>query len=66
MKGTKKCITYVFSRKDAKIKNHSYNSLPLEETITLHNVIIHIKSKINNNFMVQKSQCKFLVIMLII
>ena len=37
------CITHAFSQNYAKIKIDSYNSLPLEETLTLHNVIIHIK-----------------------
>ena len=42
-------ITYAFFRKDAKVKNDSYNSLPLEETLILHNVIVHIKSKFNKD-----------------
>ena len=42
-------ITYVFFRKYATVKNDSYNSLPLEETLILHNVIVHIKSKFNKD-----------------
>ena len=38
-------IIFFFSRDDAKIKTNSDNSLPLEETLTLHNVVMHIKSK---------------------
>ena len=39
----KSCITYVFSHNYAKIKVDSYDSLHLEKTLTLHNVIILIK-----------------------
>ena len=42
-------ITYVFPHNYAKIKVDPYNSLPLEETLTLHNVIIRIKSVINKD-----------------
>ena len=37
-----------FSHYYAKIKVNSYDSLSLEETLTLHNVIILIKSVLNN------------------
>ena len=47
--GLRSGITYVFSRDNAKIKNDFYNSLPPEETLTLHNVIMHIKSKTNKD-----------------
>ena len=42
-------ITHVFSYNFAKLKTHSYNSLPLEKTLTFHNVIIHIKSVCNED-----------------
>ena len=38
--GLKRGITHVFSYKYAKIKVDSDNDLPLEEILTLHNVII--------------------------
>ena len=41
--GVKSGITYVISRNYAKIKVDSYDSLPLEKTMTFHNVIILIK-----------------------
>ena len=45
-----KCgITYVFSRNYAKIKIDSDDGLSLEKTLSLHNVIIHIKSVLNKN-----------------
>ena len=37
-------ITYIISHNYAKIKVDSYNFLPLEKTMTFHNVIILIKS----------------------
>ena len=37
-------ITYIFSHHFAKIKGDSYDSLPIEKILTLHNVIILIKS----------------------
>ena len=42
-------ITYVFSHNYAKIKIDSYDSLPLEKALTLHNVIILIKSVLKKN-----------------
>ena len=36
--------TYVTSHNYAKIKVDSYDCLPLQKTMTFHNVIIHIKS----------------------
>ena len=42
-------ISYVFSHSYTKIKTDSYNSLPLQKTLTLHNVIIHIKSVLNKS-----------------
>ena len=40
-------ITYIFFHYFAKIKNDSYDSLSIEKTLTLYNVIIHIKSVLN-------------------
>ena len=40
--GLKSGITYVISHNYAKIKVDSCNSLPLEKTMTFHNVIILI------------------------
>ena len=42
-------ITYVFSLYYAEIKIDSYNSLPIEERFTLHNVVILIKSVLNKD-----------------
>ena len=42
-------ITYIFSHYFAKIKVDSYDSLPIEKRLTLHNVIIHIKSVLNKD-----------------
>ena len=42
-------ITYVFPHYDAKIKVGSYDSLPREKILTLHNVIILIKSVLNKD-----------------
>ena len=41
-------ITYIFSHYFAKIKVDSYDSLPIEKRLTLHNVI-HIKSVLNKD-----------------
>ena len=40
----KSSITYVIFHNYAKIKVEFYDSLPLENKLTLHNVIVHIKS----------------------
>ena len=45
----KSSITYIFSHYFAKIKVDSYDSLPIEKILTLHNVIIHIKSVLNKD-----------------
>ena len=45
----KSSITYTFSRYFAKKKVGSYNSLPAEKGLTLHNVIILIKSVLNKD-----------------
>ena len=45
----KSSITYIFSHYFAKTKVDSYNYLPIEKTLTLHNVIILIKSVLNEN-----------------
>ena len=42
-------IAYAFSHYYAKIKVDSYDSLPLEKTLTLHDVTIRIKSVVNKN-----------------
>ena len=42
-------ITYVISHNYARIKVDSYDYLTREKTLTLHNVIIHIKSVYNRN-----------------
>ena len=42
-------ITYVISHNYAKIKVDLYDLVPLEKTLTLHNVIIYIKSFFNKN-----------------
>ena len=47
--GVKGGMTYVISRDNARIKMDSYDSLPLEKTLTFHNVIIHIKSVYNKD-----------------
>ena len=43
--GIKYSISYNFPR----IRNDSYNSLPIEKILTFHNVIILIKSIVNEN-----------------
>ena len=45
----KSSITYIFSNYFAKIKVDSYDSLPIEKRLTLHNVIILIKSVLNKD-----------------
>ena len=42
-------ITYIFSHYFAKIKVDSYDSLPIEKTLTLYYVIILIKSVLNKD-----------------
>ena len=42
----KGCITYVFSHYYAKIKVYSYDSLPIKTILTLHHIIIPIKSAV--------------------
>ena len=48
-------IPYIFSHYFAKIKVGSYYSFPVEKTLTLHNVIIHIKSVLNK----EKNHCYY-------
>ena len=48
-------ITYVISHNYARIKIDSYDSLPLEKTLTLHNVTIFIKSVFNKD----RNNCYF-------
>ena len=43
-------FTYNFSHSFQKIKVDSYDSLPIEERLTLHNVIILIKSVLNKDY----------------
>ena len=40
-------VTYIFFHYFEKIKFDSYDSLPIEKTLTLQNVIIHNKSDLN-------------------
>ena len=47
--GLKSRLTYVFSYKYAKIKFKSDDGLPVEETLTLHNVLLLIKSLFYND-----------------
>ena len=47
--GVKSGITYFSSHNYARIKIHSYDSLPLEKTLSLHNVITLIKSVFNKD-----------------
>ena len=42
-------LNMFFSHNSAKIKMNSYDSLPLEKTLTLHNVIILINSVLNKD-----------------
>ena len=42
-------ITHIFSHYFAKMKVDSYDYLPIEKILTLHNVVIHIKSVINKD-----------------
>ena len=51
----KRSITCVFSYYYAKIKVDSYDSLPIEKILTLHNVIILIKLVLNKN----KNHCYY-------
>ena len=46
-----------FSHYIAKVKVDSYDSLPIEKILTLHNVTIHIKSVLNKD----KNHCYFKV-----
>ena len=41
--------TYIFSHYFAKIKADSSDSLPIGKILTLHNVIIHVKSVLNKD-----------------
>ena len=45
----KSSVTYIFSYYFAKIEVDYYDSLPTEKTLTLHNVIIVIKSVLNKD-----------------
>ena len=42
-------ITHIFSHYFAKFKVDSYDSLPIEKRLTLHNLIILIKSVLNKD-----------------
>ena len=42
-------IAYIFSHYFAEIKVDSYDTLPIEKGLILHNVIIHIKSALNKD-----------------
>ena len=52
-------ITYVFYYNYGKTKIDSYNSLPLEETLTLHNVIILIKDKNHCYYNILLKKCSY-------
>ena len=47
--GGKSSITYVFSHNYAKVKADSCDSLPLEKTLTFHDVVTLIKSVCNKD-----------------
>ena len=47
--GVKSGIAYVISNKYSKMKVNLYNSLPLEKTMTFHNIITLIKSAFNKD-----------------
>ena len=49
LKSLKTSITYIFSHYFSKIKVHSYDFLPTEKTLTLHNVVILIQSVLNKD-----------------
>ena len=51
----KSSITYIFSHYFAKSKVVSYDSFPIEKRLTLHNVIILIKSVLNKD----KNHCYY-------
>ena len=53
--GVKSSIKYVISHNYKKIKVDLYNSLPVEETLTLHNVTILTKSILNKD----KNNCYY-------
>ena len=42
-------IAFIFAHYFAKIRADSYDFLPIEKRLTLHNVIIHIKSVLSKN-----------------
>ena len=52
-------ITYVFSYNYAKTKIDSDDDLPLEKTLTLHNVVILIKSVFNKD---QNHYCYYIFV----
>ena len=45
----KSAITNCINHNFARIRTDSYNSLPIEKTLTFHNVIILIKTVANKN-----------------
>ena len=45
----KRGMTCIFSHYFTKIKVDSYDSLPIEKRLNLHNVIIHIQSVLNKD-----------------
>ena len=60
----KSSIVYIFSHYFAKIKVDSYDSLPIEKRLTLHNVIILIKSVLHNDknhyyYMIFLKKCSY-------
>ena len=49
VKSLKSGVTYIFSHYFAKIKVDSYDSLLVEKRLTLHNVVILIKTVLNKD-----------------
>ena len=49
VKSLKSGVTYIFSHYFAKIKVDSYDSLLIEKRLTLHNVVILIKTVLNKD-----------------
>ena len=47
--GVKSSIEYVFCHNSARIKVNSFDCLPLEKTMTFHNVIMFIQSVFNKD-----------------
>ena len=64
LKSLKSSITYFLSHYFAKIKVDSYDSLSIEKTLNLYNVVIHIKSalikdKNNRYYKIYLEKCSY-------